>query len=272
MGTTINININTTGSLKQNGIKFEPSMVDSLIKTNTIYFPVNFLLDKQNMLKSNNITRSLMDILTNPKIFKQLVDYNTKYLPKNINRDIIKKNAEFIRKLFFADKSKIKIDNNSYVIVKSSIDTNSIRVIKQELIVMTVNLMISKETSIIAIKRLTCEEQRNNINSLFKEIFGSILFYPRIESTANKYTRTNLLYKVGNEPVKKVKPDKRDKEIADMERRVKDLLYKDLLYKDNVNKKNADKKPTTTDNDKKLTGGNKTRKRRRIKCNRVHLA
>ena len=273
--SSIDIIMNTRGSLTSD-IDFIPSMVDSLITHKVIYFPINFLLNKKNILEAVPSTTSLTDILTNTALFTQLVKYNTNpdfgfekiTLQQAKDSGIITKNAEFMRKLWFVDNSKIIISNNQYIIVKSKLETDSVKLQKNAKpskdirFTMKVSVMLSREHNTIAIKRLTCAEQRENINKLYKAVFGDIFFDMRQETTTNRYPTTSALYKLGpdtdkKKPIKTLAEKEKDAQLVRVKamNKLGQLLLNQPTYKEIITPKG---------------GGKRSRKRRLIKRNRAH--
>lgn len=268
----IDIIINTTGSSIKKNIKFTPSMVNDIISSKTIYFPPNFILDESNILKAVSDSTSIVEIMTNISMFTKLVNYNTKkrdFKKISINgeesKKIVEKNAEFMRKLWFVNNSKIIIDSREYVIVKSKIngvprkrnpiDKLSIR------FEMTVDVMISKDKSSEAILRLTCAEKRENINRLFTAVFGENLF-DWSEDNVNRYFNTPAMIKRGQSAVTK-KPSILTQKQKDYQKRQKIIdNFGSLFNKNPVTRQKTEKKvKNVTFNVTK--GGRRSKKRRR---------
>lgn len=149
------------------------------------------------------------------------------------NIDIIKHNGEFMKKLWFVNNSKITIPErvtynkservtynkrsstkqndykqNVYVIVSSEIkiapkkvetpknQAGTPNINGKRSYVMTINIMVSKETSAAAKFALTCPEKRNKIDILFRELFNTTnnFFDWRENDNSNRYLSTPAMF------------------------------------------------------------------------------
>ena len=135
--STVDIKFNTTGSIVVKDRPFKPpevmqikskSQLPNKVTQSTIYFPPSFILTNSNISAAVTETSYVTDILTNITLFTKLVVYNNKIhkgakLANPGDKDRMNTNAKFMKDLWFATKSKIMIDNNEYVIVKSAVDS-----------------------------------------------------------------------------------------------------------------------------------------------------
>ena len=214
----IGIIMNIRGSTETT-TEFKPYMVNNLIKSEGIYFPENFKLDKSNILNAlSKHSSDIRVILTNINYFTILVNYNTnknnfkKIVIDGIaNKDIIEHNAEFMRKLWFVNNSKITIPD-AFIYKKAHIVNPNVydivsskkgRVQKKKFpkkpvsnddkyrYEMSVDIMVSKETSAAAKFALTCPDKRNELNKLYMELFDTTnnLFDWRENENSNRYLK-----------------------------------------------------------------------------------
>ena len=272
---TIEITFDTRGSLNKTGLLFNPSMVNNIIKSRTIYFSSRVLFDKTKILKTVPETSSIFEIFTNQQLFYKLANYNANIPDTSVklSRDEIKDaNFEFMRKLWFVNNSKIKINDNVYTIVSSSIKKRLSNQVKHH---MSLSVMISKDESVVAIKRLTCKEKRDHINKLFNSLFGpDKKFFTWRPDTDNRYFDVPSLFKVSNKNSRsnilteselirraehKVKVDLANAWSKNMFSENMFSLNKDAIVKSGLKEQPQNSTPLIKHS---AVGGNKTKKRR----------
>lgn len=190
----INIIINTVGDVVRKQVSFKPSMMDTNIKSTDIYFPPTFFLTNKKILKAVKETSSIPEILTSASMFDTLVKYYTDRAKgyKRINLEqanslgIIDKNFEFMRKLWFKPNSQIMIDNRVYNIIKSDITNTKLPNNRSNLrFEMTVNLKLIRKDrdSRINRQKMSCDQQRDDINTIYETLYGVPFFSYREKST-----------------------------------------------------------------------------------------
>ena len=232
--STVDIKFNTTGSIVVKDRPFKPpevtqikskSQLPNKVTQSTIYFPPSFILTNSNISAAVTETSYVTDILTNITLFTKLVVYNNKIhkgakLANPGDKDRMNTNAKFMKDLWFATKSKIMIDNNEYVIVKSAVDSIKFKKgspLKYEL---RISLVVSKETDTISMYKLTCREKRDDINKLWNKLFGTELFDEN-QTNTNRYFNTPAL-------VRQNIKSKAEPTTADIEKKTRDNMAKNL--------------------------------------------
>lgn len=203
--STVEIILNVRGSTEAKKINFIPSMVNSTIENSIIYFPPNFILSNEIILKVVKDSSSVMEILTDISMYEKLLLYYTDKargyklmgLEEETTKNIIKTNVDYMLKLWLNPTTKIFIDNKAYTIIESKL--KSYEVIKKKpnfVIQMIVNIQVAKDNTYIGIKKIKCSEKRYNINKLFFKLFGKHLFTEREQT--NKYSDTPPMYSTSN--------------------------------------------------------------------------
>lgn len=216
---SIEIIINSRGSVEVANLKFTPSMVNSTITNSIIYFPSNFILSNERILKAVKDSDSVMEILTDLSMYEKLVLYYTDkargYKPVSLNdektKKIIENNINYMLKLWLNPKTKIFINNNAYTIIKSKIKKYTLIKKPLDIIQIIVDIQVVKDASFIGIKQITCADNRDNINKKYTALFGRPLFVSREQK--NKYptnplsTTNNTLMKDQPKPIPKPFPN-----------------------------------------------------------------
>lgn len=190
----IDIIINTVGDVVRKQVSFKPSMIDMNIKSTNVYFPPTFVLTNKKILKVVKETSSVPEILTSATMFDTLVKYYTDRAKgyKRINLEqanslgIIDKNFEFMLKLWFKPNSQIIIDNRAYNIIKSDITNTKLPNNRSNLrFEMRVNLKLIRKDrdSRINRQKMSCEQQRDDINTIYETLYGVPFFSYREKST-----------------------------------------------------------------------------------------
>lgn len=192
--STIKIVINTVGDVVRNNIVFRPYMSNKNIKSMTIFFPPTFILTSNKILKAVKDTTSVSEVLTTPAMFEQLVRYYTDRakgykrisLEKSVSLGIIDKNFEFMRNLWLKNNSQIIIDDRVYNIIKSEITNTRVprdRTNLQFEMTVDVKLIRKDRDSMINRQKISCDEQRENIDKIYESLYGVPFFSYREKST-----------------------------------------------------------------------------------------
>ena len=192
--STINIVINTIGDLVKNKVTFKPSMSDVSLKSNVIFFPPTFILIDDKITKAVTDSSYVKEILTNAGMFGKLVKYYTDRakgykkisLEKAASSGIIEKNFEFMRNLWLKNNSQIMIEDRVYNIIKSSISNTSIPTDRSKLqfsMTVDVKLIRKDRDNMTNRQKISCDEQRDNINNIYETLYGIPFFGYRETST-----------------------------------------------------------------------------------------
>ena len=188
MSSQLRIIVNTKGALQENTIPFTPSMVFNKVKANRIYFPPTVKLDSslvRNAVPNVEDPLSVFINNTNFTVFMRYATNRKRFKPITLqeakDNGTIENNFEFFKNIFFKKNNRIFFNGKAYNIISSEInmDKSIIPTDKNNLtFTMNISLKIierSKDTYLNR-KKMTCKEQRENINEQWILFFGRPLF------------------------------------------------------------------------------------------------
>ncbi len=198
MVSYIKMDLNIDGDYTGN-VQFTPSMTDKTINATRIFFPPMFKLTDSLVSEAVTETSNAKEVFTNQGMYMKLVKYATdttngyqKISIQDADKSgIIEDNMKYMIKLWIPRNASITINNRVYNITSVQLESkgsiNGQPVDYNSKIKMRV---IQKERDgMVARQRQTCDDKRNDINELYKDLFDGILFSTARESAS----KTNRL-------------------------------------------------------------------------------
>lgn len=206
MSSQLTIKFSTMGDLKEEDLSFTPSMVFIKNTSTEIFFPPTVKITRSLISRAVPESGEPLDVFTSRAYFTKFMKYATskkRFTPISLaeaeKSGVVEHNFNFFKDIFFKRNNRIFIGSKGYNIISSKLDmANSILPQDTSNLIFTMKVRINiadrTKDSFGHRTRLSCSEQRLNINEQWEYFFGEPFFDDGLPSEKKLSHATPVMY------------------------------------------------------------------------------